>query len=373
MNNSIHANLPLFADQRRMASQRLTFIDILRGIACIWMIETHAVNAFLDAAYKNNSVFSILQISNGFVAVAFIFCAGAGFRLALDTKINDYISYGKPLWSYVRRLLFILAIGYSLQPPRFSFVKMLNFTPEQWVTFLDCNVLQLIVASSFIALAGLLLVRSLSNMVIFAEIPTFFRMYVTTYPQASFPLFPWSVYYFAGYIITHYFMIADSRRQRALQYLLIGPLLMGIVYASSRIPWSYYDASLNWWLVSPMHMLFRIAGVLTLFAALYLVQDHLKGPISRMLSLSGKESLVIYVGQGIIIYGAPISGEVLLAMLPVYVNPWHIFILTLSVTCVVYGYAYAWNTYKRNLPKHAEWSLRLSMFIYVISFLFKKH
>ncbi len=396
MNNSIHANLPLFADQRRMASQRLTFIDILRGIACIWMIETHAVNAFLDAAYKNNSVFSILQISNGFVAVTFIFCAGAGFRLALDAKINDYISYGKPLWSYVRRLLFILAIGYSLQPPRFSFVKMLNFTPEQWVTFLDCNVLQLIVASSFIALAGLLLVRSLSKMVIFAwcallsisictpfvwsidpaiiaEIPTFFRMYVTTYPQASFPLFPWSVYYFAGYIITHYFLIADSRKQRALQYLMIGPILIGIVYASSRIPWSYYDASLNWWLVSPMHMLFRIAGVLTLFAALYLVQDHLRGPISRMLSLSGKESLVIYVGQGIIIYGAPISGEVLLAMLPVYVNPWHIFILTLSVTCVVYGYAYAWNTYKRNLPKHAEWSLRLSMFIYVISFLFKKH
>ncbi|MGA1307587.1 MAG: heparan-alpha-glucosaminide N-acetyltransferase domain-containing protein, partial [Candidatus Kapaibacteriota bacterium] len=70
-----------------MAPQRLTFIDILRGIACIWMIETHAVNAFLDGAFKNNPLFSVLQISNGFVAVAFIFCAGAGFRLALDSKI----------------------------------------------------------------------------------------------------------------------------------------------------------------------------------------------------------------------------------------------------------------------------------------------
>jgi polyferredoxin len=122
-----------------------------------------------------------------------------------------------------------------------------------------------------------------------------------------------------------------------------------------------------------MHMLFRIAGVLTLFAFLYLIQDRLKGPVSRMLSLSGKESLVIYVGQGIIIYGAPISGKVLLAILPVYVNPFHIFLLTLSVLGVVYGYAYVWNAYKRNMPKHAEWSLRLSTLIYVLTFLLKKH
>jgi len=396
MHSKSFANLPLFAVSKRMAPQRLTFIDILRGIACIWMIETHAVNAFLDGAFKNNPLFSVLQISNGFVAVAFIFCAGAGFRLALDSKINKYVSFGKPFWSYVRRLLFILLIGYSLQPPLFSFRRMLNFSPEQWAVFLDCNVLQLIVASSFIALAGLLITRSLSRMILFAwlallsigictpliwsidptiiaQIPTFFRMYLTTYPQASFPLFPWSVYYFAGYIITHYFLIAESRKERAKHYLILGPILMAIVYACSKIPWTYYDANLNWWLVSPMHMLFRIAGVLTLFAFLYLIQDRLKGPVSRMLSLSGKESLVIYVGQGIIIYGAPISGKVLLAILPVYVNPFHIFLLTLSVLGVVYGYAYVWNAYKRNMPKHAEWSLRLSTLIYMLTFLLKKH
>lgn len=56
-----------------MASQRLTFIDILRGIACVWMIETHAVNAFLNDEFTEGMLFGALKISNGFVAVIFIF------------------------------------------------------------------------------------------------------------------------------------------------------------------------------------------------------------------------------------------------------------------------------------------------------------
>ena len=56
-----------------MASQRLTFIDILRGIACVWMIETHAVNAFLNDVFTEGMLYGALKISNGFVAVIFIF------------------------------------------------------------------------------------------------------------------------------------------------------------------------------------------------------------------------------------------------------------------------------------------------------------
>ena len=87
--------------------QRLNFIDMLRGLACIWMIETHVVNAFLPDGYKDNLIFNLIDISNGFVAVCFIFCAGAGFRLALESKFKEYITISTPLFSYVKRLLFI--------------------------------------------------------------------------------------------------------------------------------------------------------------------------------------------------------------------------------------------------------------------------
>lgn len=374
-----------------MASQRLTFIDILRGIACVWMIETHAVNAFLNDAFTEGIFYGALKISNGFVAVTFIFCAGAGFRLALESKLQDYISFGKPLWNYISRLLFILGIGYSLQTPIFSLSYLQSSTPAEWMRFLDSNVLQLIVVSSFLALIGLFLTQSLQKMIFYAwlmmasvfwltpiiwsipaemllQIPDFLRMYVSTQPPASFPLFPWAGYYFAGYIATHYFVGAEDRNRISNIYLILSIVLMMIVYGVSRTDWTYYSPELNWWLVSPMHMLFRVAGAMFLFALLYKVQDRLTGPISRALMVNGRESLVVYVGQGIILYGAGMQA-IIRSIFPEYIMPWHIVVLTLSVIGIMTAYAFMWNTYKKRMPIHAKWTLYLSMIIYVLIFL----
>lgn len=374
-----------------MASQRLTFIDILRGIACVWMIETHAVNAFLNDSFTDGMLYNALKISNGFVAVTFIFCAGAGFRLALESKLQDYISFGKPLWKYISRLLFILGIGYSLQTPIFSFDYLLGSSSEEWMRFLDSNVLQLIVVSSFLALIGLFVMRSLDRMMFYAwpmmvavfwltpiiwsisgeslmQIPDFLRMYVSTQPPASFPLFPWTGYYFAGYIATHYFVGSKDRNRVSNIYLIVSIGLMLIVYGVSRTDWTYYSSELNWWLVSPMHMMFRVSGAMFLFALLYKLQDKLTGPVSRALMVNGRESLVVYVGQGIILYGAGMQA-IIRSMFPEIIMPWHIVLLTISVIGIMTAYAFSWNTYKKRMPMHAKWTLFLSMIIYVLIFL----
>lgn len=356
------------------------------------MIETHAVNAFLNDAFTQGIFYGALKISNGFVAVTFIFCAGAGFRLALESKLQDYISFGTPLWQYVRRLLFILGIGYSLQTPIFSLSYLQSATPAEWMRFLDSNVLQLIVVSSFLALIGLLFTQSLQKMIFYAwlmmagvfwltpiiwsispdslmQIPDIFRMYVSTQPPASFPLFPWAGYYFAGYIATHYFIGASDRSRMSNIYLYVSIGLMLIVYGVSRTTWTYYPLELNWWLVSPMHMVFRVAGAMFLFALLYKVQDKLHGPISRALMLNGRESLVVYVGQGIILYGAGMQ-VLIRSIFPEFIMPWHILVLTISVILIMSAYAYAWNTYKKKMPVHAKWTLYLFMTVYVLIFFF---
>lgn len=373
-----------------MASQRLTFIDILRGIACVWMIETHAVNAFLNDVFTEGMLYGALKISNGFVAVIFIFCAGAGFRLALESKFQDYISFGIPLWKYISRLLFILGIGYSLQTPIFSLDYLLGSSPEEWMRFLDSNVLQLIVVSSFLALIGLFVTRSLNRMILYAwlmmigafwltpiiwsfsseslmQIPDFLRMYVSRQPPASFPLFPWVGYYFAGYIATHYFVGAKDRNYAANIYLIVSIGLMLFVYGVSRTDWTYYSSELNWWLVSPMHMMFRVSGAMFLFALLYKLQEKLAGPISRALMVNGRESLIVYVGQGIILYGAGMQA-IIRSMFPEIIMPWHIVVLTISVIGIMTTYAFVWNSYKMRMPVHAKWTVYLSMIIYVLIF-----
>ena len=354
------------------------------------MIETHAVNAFLNDAFTEGMLYGALKISNGFVAVIFIFCAGAGFRLALESKFQDYISFGTPLRNYISRLLFILGIGYSLQTPIFSLDYLLGSSPEEWMRFLDSNVLQLIVVSSFLALIGLFVTRSLNRMILYAwlimigvfwltpiiwsfsseslmQIPDFLRIYVSRQPPASFPLFPWVGYYFAGYIATHYFVGAKDRNHASNIYLIVSIGLMLFVYGVSRTDWTYYSSELNWWLVSPMHMMFRVSGAMFLFALLYKLQEKLAGPISRALMVNGRESLIVYVGQGIILYGAGMQA-IIRSMFPEIIMPWHIVVLTISVIGIMTAYAFVWNSYKKRMPVHAKWTVYLSMIIYVLIF-----
>ncbi|HLB00719.1 MAG TPA: heparan-alpha-glucosaminide N-acetyltransferase domain-containing protein, partial [Bacteroidota bacterium] len=62
---------------------RYPFIDVLRGLAVVLMIETHTVNALLAPGGADGAFGSVLTFFNGLVAPAFLFCAGLGFAVAL--------------------------------------------------------------------------------------------------------------------------------------------------------------------------------------------------------------------------------------------------------------------------------------------------
>ena len=70
--------------------ERLAFIDVLRGWAVLWMIQTHVANACLAEPYRQGWLFGLLELSNGFVAVTFLFCAGAGVWLAASRKAAEF-------------------------------------------------------------------------------------------------------------------------------------------------------------------------------------------------------------------------------------------------------------------------------------------
>ena len=371
--------------------QRLNFIDILRGLACIWMIETHVVNAFLPDGYKDNLIFNLIDISNGFVAVCFIFCAGAGFRLALESKFKEYITMSAPLLSYVKRLLFILAIAYWIQTPEFSLQKTLQSSSEEFSKFFMCNVLQLIVASSLLSLALLISTRSFFRfriasylvLIIFfwctpfiwsipqdqlGWIPLFLRMYIVTQPTSLFPLFPWAGYYFAGIIVTDLFLISQDKDSIIKKMIIASLGITAFAFISKEYLWQYYPSTLNWWYVSPVHALFRTAGVMILFSLFYMFKDYCTGKKSAFMQLLGKESLVVYVGQGMLIYGS-VASKGLQYFLPIIVSPLEVLLLTSGITASMGAYANMWNHFKRHSPEQAQWVLYAFCTLFVIAFI----
>lgn len=356
--------------------ERFAFLDVVRGIAVIWMIQVHVTNVLLDSALRTSWFFEVLNISNGFVAPAFIFCAGAGLWIALSRKGDEYRKGGRGLWMYLRRLGYILFLAYSMHAPIFSLTAMLGETSEVWSRWLLLDVLHAIVYSSLLALLVFLLSRSLKQAtVLFGVIALFILGFswtvVDSQPVAwsPFPMLPWSGYLFAGAWWTGSFMQSDNRERFAKMSFIFGLAIPVLVFIVKQVPLEMpWDAI--WWKSSPGMHAFRISGPVVLMGALFALEERLRSkPIGRVLQTIGNESLFMYVGHLYLVYG-PLA----MLMSSLLGTPAHgygvVALVWIAVTALFIAIMARWHAIKASNPKWAQRIVFLYALSIVVAFIF---
>lgn len=367
---------------------RYAFIDVLRGIAVLWMVETHVIDVVLSANFKSGWFYNLVNISNGFVAVTFLFCAGAGFWIAATRKANEYRQFQPPLWQYLRRLGLILLIAYWLHFPTMSFQQIFSLTPERWLSFFECDILQTIVYSSLFALIFLLIIKNLQTLkwiygilglliFVFAPLvwelnpfdyfPAFFASLFAKYPISKFPLFPWSGYFFVGAFITALFFQSSGKRKLSWGFLLVGvPLMFVIFYA--RFLTDFYGFR-DWWHVSLFHSIFRISGTVAVFGLLFLIEDWYKNRrIGKVLQLCGQESLYIYVSHLLAVYGS-IANFGMRYFVGSRLDPFRSILIIVGLWITCYFTAYAWHQLKAFDINRARWVMASVFGLFFLIFL----
>jgi acyltransferase len=60
----------------QQTSQRVEFLDLLRGIAVVIMVMGHSIDAVLSAAVRSSELFRAYNSLRGFTAPIFLFIAG---------------------------------------------------------------------------------------------------------------------------------------------------------------------------------------------------------------------------------------------------------------------------------------------------------
>jgi len=70
------------------AKQRYIFIDLLRFIAVIAMLQGHTFDALLRVSMKQTWLFVVYDFFHGFVAPAFLFASGVAFVFPLSANGN---------------------------------------------------------------------------------------------------------------------------------------------------------------------------------------------------------------------------------------------------------------------------------------------
>jgi len=356
--------------------ERLLFIDMFRGFSVLFMIEAHVSNSTILNSIHQTNAFHYLDLFHGCISASFIFIAGFAFALTLEKKWDDFLGLLKPLFIQIQRLLFILAIGYWLHVPYWSFSKMMRLNENDLIQFLRADVLMCIAIALLISLLLALVIRNRKILVYVLGalgitvvlvtpplyiidarqyLPLWLAEYVNNRYRSLFPLFSWSAYSFLGTFFGYlYLKLKQSGKEKNLFAVMgiSGPIMVIAGFALFYVPWSYYvytDVAR----ASPRHFMMRLGMVFFLLTMTWLYEQKRK-PEKSLMSILGQESLFIYGFHLLIVYGSQFTPHNLAADIGQTLTYLPSFALTLLVIFICSVIAIGWHYWKRNYPKSAR-------------------
>jgi uncharacterized membrane protein len=305
---------PSFARAREdHAPRRLVFIDVLRLIAAVQMIQGHSVASVLAPGYRHGALFQLWTFTRGLTSVTFLVTAGLSFCLA-EVRGSDLASRR----ARVGRALGLIALGYLMHAPlgivlgapladtlrKAVVVDVLQCIGVSLLSLelLSWSVSRLAARAGISALLGLgaLFAAPLTRSLAFPTGWSWLGNYVTGHAGSLFPLLPWAGYVWCGFAIGTLLLPSPRRLPLGLAGLGVTALSvgLGLLAAYSDIPRG----------VSPGYSLVKLGCVLLLASLLASwLRDVVRLP--RLLGLLAGETLFLYLSHVVILYADRVGLE----------------------------------------------------------------
>lgn len=282
------------------STQRLAWIDVLRGVAVIGMIQTHVLNAFLHTSHDSMGWRQEWHFLSGLLAPAFLWIAG----YMQGRSIRKAHSEELPVitMSRLKRLGVILLLAYGLHVPWNLWLSG-DFSRDSWRIFLQSDILQCMAVSLLLLLLmGTLQARWFELLTLLsAALAIFFAPAVQHWQTGSlfadafinhetgslFPLLPWFGFCAMGCFTSRWAVSWKTYLPFAITLIVVGLWLT---------PHGY---------VQPSFFFKRLGWLGLLVTAIHLISPFFA---PRWLQLAGRESLLIYIVHLLLIYSLPIHG-----------------------------------------------------------------
>jgi len=381
--------------QKKTASSgmRYGFIDLLRGLAILVMVETHVVNAYLPPSARKSDLFFWLTFVNGLVAPSFLFASGFSLVLQARRQWDDWLRLGPVFWKQMRRLGFILLIAYYLHLPHFGLSMFLKPQDQAFwkaafqVDVLQCIVVSLLVidllilvmrrkvlffwAAAMIGVAAALAAPWIWSQDFTGRIPLSLALFLNPHGVSLFPIFPWISFVVAGSCAAHLFLNAVEKRTdlRFMGMALMVSLTAIVASLMARDLALFSAWKAGFYKTSPLYVVIRLGCVLILCAGLYFMEKRL-GWALNAIRLAGQESLLVYCAHLLLIFSIlrqpPVS-----AIYGREAGYGVCAILSLALILLMLLSARIWHGWKRNYPRFAKSVLIAVVAISVVIFLLR--
>jgi hypothetical protein len=351
---------------------------MLRALAVAEMIHGHSLDGLLDVGLRNTGFFVNWTQVRGYTAPVFLFASGFALAVATLPRINDYSRFSKDLLRRIRRLLFVILLGYLMYLPFFSLRKtILSVGTPGWDNFLQVDILRCIGVSALMiqawfllkpkkevtwAVLGLLtltlplLTPYVRNSALVAGLPAFIRYY---FVDSRFPLFYYSSFLFLGFLLGYLF---SDKKDHWLSYAVsIALALIVVALILSRLG-----------LMASLHRFMTKAGVIIGLTVLLERCEGVWQSMPRPAKYFGQESLIVYVVHLMIVYGSVLNTGLTsywgktLSYTEVY-----LFIIWLMAAMVLL--AYVWHKLKMEHIQVATWIKNTVYCSFLMLFLIKPY
>ncbi len=316
--------------------KRLSYIDWMRGLACLLMFQTHCYDSWLRPEQRETPFFRLSQIGGTLPAPLFIFLAGVSVALVTSKVREKGIARNAIARQTILRGAEVFGYGILFRIQEF----LLGFRSAPWTDLLRVDVLNILGLSIMLmgvlcwfasaATPSLARRRSVFAALLTAALialatpplwttwrPRFLPWFLESYingvhtfkePQTwLFPIFPWAAFAFAG-LAAGFLIFSDfAHRRESLFFALLGlagmfASVLSILFDTSPIRlYAVYD----YWHSNPDFLLMRCGVLLVILSLVYAWCrfGFAQKRFSPLIQL-GNTSLLVYWVQIEFVYGS---------------------------------------------------------------------
>jgi uncharacterized membrane protein len=280
--------------------KRLSYIDWMRGLACLLMFQTHCYDSWLRPDLRESQLYKWSQLGGTLPAPLFIFLSGVSFALVTDKLRGKGIARNLIARQTILRGAEVFGFAYLFRIQEYA----LGYRWVPWTDLLRVDVLNILgltmmlmgvlcwlaaapsvsaarVRTVWASLATATAIAMLTPPLWTTWRPRFLPWPIESYingvhtnydPQHwLFPLFPWAAFAFAGLAVGFVMFSEFGRRKEALLFGAfgltgVGAIVLSMLFDASPIRlYAVYD----YWHSNPDFLLLRCGVLLIILSLVY--------------------------------------------------------------------------------------------------------
>ncbi len=295
---------------------RLSYLDWVRGIAAVIMLQGHVFNSLTRTDLRGGGPYIFSQFVGGMPPAIFLFLTGVTLAFLMDSSERKDVPAGDRVWISLKRAGFLLGVAFLFRIQLWAFSSPRNVSDIFRVDILNCMGFAIVIASvmaifktvervRLCAVLGLAIAAAspMISDIDWSSAPELVKNYLVPSGQ-FFGFFPWAAFLFFGMSFGSIHRTLNEKEVgQTMQWMGLGGLVLAFGgYCFSNIPMSIYAKS-DFWLNGPTLILIKTGVILIGIAFAYVWTLQTAAQTWSWVRQFGVTSLLVYWVHIELVYG----------------------------------------------------------------------